>query len=94
MSRRSRHESFMEQRDKQKADFLKILGEVVKVCSICEVPSSKRRLFNLPEGLVCPNCCNLAGVNVIEASEREAAYKVHLKAEADKPKPESYGEWA
>jgi RNA polymerase-binding transcription factor DksA len=81
-------------RDKQKADFQKIIGAVVRNCSICQVPSSKRRLYALPEGDVCVTCCNLAGVNAMEASEREAAYKAHLHAEANKPRPENYGEWA
>lgn len=89
-----KNKAFIAQRAKQKEDFEKIIGAVVRNCSMCEVPSSKRRLYRLPEGDVCVTCCNLAGVNAMEATEREAAYKLHLEAEANKPKPESYGEWA
>lgn len=89
-----KNQGFLAQRAKQKEDFLKVLGDVVRSCSACQVPSSKRRLYRLPEGDVCVTCCNLAGVNAMEAAEREEAYKLHLESEANKPKPESYGEWA
>lgn len=90
----AKNQALQAKRDRQKADFQKVLNTMARSCSMCEVSSSKRRLFDLPEGLVCVTCCNLAGVNILEANEREAAYKLHLEAERNKPRPESFGEWA
>ena len=66
---------------------------MVRNCSACEAPSSKRRLLDLPDGLFCSMCLP-NGMTGIEAMNAESAYKERLENERNKPKPEGFGEWA
>lgn len=94
MSFSRKAQAYQAVRDKQKADHEKILGLILKNCSVCEVSSGKRRLFDLQEGLICITCCNLKGMNAVQAHDAEELYKAHLEAERNKPRPENFGEWA
>jgi hypothetical protein len=85
--------------EKHRADKQKkvnaVLDAFVKRCSVCDVASSKRRLFTLPEGDICAHCAGeTVGKAGLSVYELEAAHKVHLETEKNKPKPEGYGGWA
>lgn len=85
--------AFEEKRREAKKAVEAVRSLMTRTCSKCEQPGSKRRLFDLPDGLVCLKCIpdGMTGLEVIAAEEE---YKARLEVERNKPKPENYGGWA
>lgn len=99
MSRRGRgsaSESYEKMMAAKKAKMQTILSGIVKSCAICQVSSSKRRLFTTVEGDICVICADDKGLLEDGKSmyQLEEEQKAHLEAEKNKPAPEGYGEWS
>jgi len=93
MSRGRKSEAIQALADKRKSDLCKVMNSFSRTCSKCKTAGSKRRLFDLEDGLLCLFCLP-EGVNGVIASELERENKERLELEKNKPKPESYGEWS
>lgn len=88
-------EGYQKMLDAKRKKVENVMSTMTKSCAGCQVSSSKRRLFVLPEGDLCADC---AAKNIPPGPktvyELEAEHKAFLEAERNKPKPESYGGWA
>jgi hypothetical protein len=88
-------QGFQKMMDERRKKVESVLDTMTKKCVYCQVSSSKRRLFSLAEGDICAQCAaEHIPVSDKTLYELEADHKVHLEAEKNKPKPETYGDWA
>lgn len=99
MSRRGRgsaSESYEKMMAARKDKMQAIVGGIVKNCVVCQISSSKRRLFVTAEGDICVYCAGEKGMLEDGKSmyQLENEHKAHLEAEKNKPAPEGYGEWS
>ncbi len=71
----------------------KVTEMLIRHCSGCNRPSSKARLFQIREGLLCLSCMG-GGISVAKAEQLEKDYAAYLEIEANKPPPEGYGDFS
>lgn len=71
----------------------KVTEMLIRHCSGCNRPSSKARLFQIREGLLCLSCMG-GGMSVAKAEQLEKDYAAYLEIEANKPPPEGYGDFS
>lgn len=71
----------------------KVMNSLISKCQQCGVASSKTPLYDLGDGKICGRCLP-EGTTPADVAQQAQAYRDHMEAEANKPKPDSYGEWS
>lgn len=77
----------------KKAKVASVMDRFQTRCQKCDVTSGKTKIWHTEEGYLCGRCLP-EGVTPAQLLQDKEAEKERLEVEAEKPKPENYGDWA
>lgn len=77
----------------KKAKVAGVMDRFRTKCQVCEIDSGKTRIWHTDDGYLCGRCLP-EGVTPQTLLKQNLDRAEHLAEEAEKPKPENYGDWA